>query len=250
MRHGSEMKEPLTEGDESKVIAAPRVGHLSQYARWSDTEVENLKKWYLQMRPEAVAEKLGRTRNAILAKARQVGLTQIGLGRALPKKQPDEKSKRWGDAEVSALTKMYPTHSTRQIAEKLGRSRFSIMRAAIRFGCANKSTHSNASTLPIGTHRIESGFLYRKVANTGRLWTDWRRVSHLVWEEHYGEIPKGTVIKYRDGNRLNVDIGNLVLVSQSEHLRTINKAFYENPIEVRTALRLISSVKRRIRNMS
>jgi hypothetical protein len=40
-----------------------------------------------------------------------------------------------------------------------------------------------------------------------------------VWEDFYGEIPKGFTIHHKDGNKLNNDITNLVLISNVEHSR-------------------------------
>ena len=40
----------------------------------------------------------------------------------------------------------------------------------------------------------------------------------VIYEQHYGEIPKGYKVIFADGNKLNVDLNNLILVSDSEEL--------------------------------
>lgn len=40
--------------------------------------------------------------------------------------------------------------------------------------------------------------------------------SHYIWEQHYGEIPKGYNLIYLDGNKNNCNIDNLVLIKNSE----------------------------------
>ena len=44
-------------------------------------------------------------------------------------------------------------------------------------------------------------------------------VHRLEWEKHYGSIPKGYIVHHIDGNKKNWNIGNLTLLSRSEHIR-------------------------------
>lgn len=55
--------------------------------------------------------------------------------------------------------------------------------------------------------------------------------AQCVWEEHYGKMPPKHKIIYKDGNKLNCDISNLLCVSMKEimHL-TRNDAFNKNEI--------------------
>ena len=71
-----------------------------------------------------------------------------------------------------------------------------------------KSSHSN---------RDDEGFLYVKVQDKhGRF--NWKQKHRLLWEKHYGEIPKGYKVIFKDGNRHNITLDNLALVSNSEML--------------------------------
>ncbi|MEG2050916.1 MAG: HNH endonuclease signature motif containing protein [Oscillospiraceae bacterium] len=68
---------------------------------------------------------------------------------------------------------------------------------------------------PVGSERIASdGYLYIKTAEP----KTWELKHHLIWQEHYGEIPEGNMLIFLDGNKLNLDIKNLALVSSQEHL--------------------------------
>ena len=42
---------------------------------------------------------------------------------------------------------------------------------------------------------------------------------HIVWKKFFGDIPDGFIIHHKDGNKLNNDISNLVLMSLKEHAR-------------------------------
>jgi len=46
-----------------------------------------------------------------------------------------------------------------------------------------------------------------------------QKVHLLVWESHYGAKPKGHDIHHKDFNKSNFDIGNLELVTTSDHQR-------------------------------
>lgn len=66
---------------------------------------------------------------------------------------------------------------------------------------------------PIGSERVDTdGYVMIKVAEP----SVWRFKSRVVWEEAYGEVPDGYVVMFGDGNKLNVDIENLMLVSRSQ----------------------------------
>lgn len=44
-----------------------------------------------------------------------------------------------------------------------------------------------------------------------------QKLSRYIWEQHNGEIPKGKNILYKDGNKKNCDINNLMLISNEEN---------------------------------
>ena len=46
----------------------------------------------------------------------------------------------------------------------------------------------------------------------------WKLKHRQVWEQHYGEVPKGCNILFLDNNKLNCNIENLAIVNRKEHL--------------------------------
>lgn len=66
------------------------------------------------------------------------------------------------------------------------------------------------SPMPLGSEVIRDGYVRVKVAQPNT----WRFKSHIVWEEHKGPIPPGHIITYKDGDPLNCDIDNLILISR------------------------------------
>jgi len=61
-------------------------------------------------------------------------------------------------------------------------------------------------------YRLNRGY---KIINIGRR----KEMSEhrLIWEQHYGKIPKGYIIHHKDENRSNNDINNLQLLTTSQH---------------------------------
>lgn len=75
-----------------------------------------------------------------------------------------------------------------------------------------------ANHKPVGTvsirnhHKRGQRYVYEKVAEPNV----WRMKHILEWERYNGPVPKGKVIIFADGNSLNTDIENLVMVDRSQ----------------------------------
>jgi hypothetical protein len=82
-----------------------------------------------------------------------------------------------------------------------------------------KKGHRPANYKPIGTQRVNSeGYVDIKVADPGI----WKAKHKMIWEKANGPIPKGHVLIFGDGNKLNVQLENLILISRKQ-LATLNK---------------------------
>lgn len=72
---------------------------------------------------------------------------------------------------------------------------------------------------PVGTERINGdGYVDVKIADP----KTWKGKHILVWEEANGPVPTGYVVIFADGNKLNVTLDNLLLISRQE-LAVMNK---------------------------
>lgn len=76
-----------------------------------------------------------------------------------------------------------------------------------------KKGHPPTNHKPIGTISRRADYNYIKVSEN-----NWELLYNVVWEQHHGPKPKGTVIMHIDGNRHNDDINNLILVNKDEEL--------------------------------
>ena len=68
---------------------------------------------------------------------------------------------------------------------------------------------------PVGSERItKDGYIEVKVADPNK----WETKNKIIYKQYFGDIPKGHKVIYADGNKLNNDINNLILVSNNEEL--------------------------------
>lgn len=77
------------------------------------------------------------------------------------------------------------------------------------------------NTLSIGDEVVtDFGYVKVKVAEPNV----WKFKHRIVWELAHGEIPANSVICFKDGNKLNCELDNLILLTRGE-LAIVNKFF-------------------------
>ena len=74
----------------------------------------------------------------------------------------------------------------------------------------------------------------------------WVLTHRLIWESIYGPIPKGHVVRFKDGNNLNLQIENLECIPMQEN--AIRNSIHRFPGELQTVMRLKSKLNKQIKN--
>lgn len=88
----------------------------------------------------------------------------------------------------------------------------------------------------VGKH----GYLIRKKQMKGTQWERWEFLHVATWEEHNGPVPDGMVVTFKDGDRSNCDIDNLMLVTKGENCILTRKGYrFKDPELTETALNLV-----------
>lgn len=83
-----------------------------------------------------------------------------------------------------------------------------------------KPGHKPSSWRPIGHERVvDNGYRQRKITDTGVTRRDYVAVHHLVWREAGGEIPPGHVLLFRNGDKTDIRLDNLELITMAENMR-------------------------------
>ena len=99
--------------------------------------------------------------------------------------------------------------------------------------------------LPLGSERhSKEGYLQRKLTDTGYPPRDWVAVHHIIWREAGHEIPKGHALVFRDGDKTNVVLENLELITRQELMR--RNSYHQYGPEIVKAIQLRGVVIRQI----
>lgn len=111
-----------------------------------------------------------------------------------------------------------------------------------------KKGHQTVNKLPVGSETHRKGhYVYVKVAEPNV----WRMKHRLVWEEAHGPVPEGKVLLFKDGDRRNTSLENLMLVERGTALTLTNKKMrFEDPDLTETAvmtIELMNAAKKRRR---
>lgn len=104
-----------------------------------------------------------------------------------------------------------------------------------------KTGNRPSNELPVGALSInKDGYVLRKKQMEGGTWDRWEFLHRAVWVEHNGPVPEGMNVTFKDGNKLNCDINNLILMTRGE-LANMNKKGYfsEDPERTVAALNLV-----------
>jgi hypothetical protein len=73
---------------------------------------------------------------------------------------------------------------------------------------------------PVGTERIDrDGYVLIKVSDEGAWNQRWRLKHTVIWEEINGPVPKGHCLIFLDGNKLNLSLDNLQLITRNQLAR-------------------------------
>lgn len=73
--------------------------------------------------------------------------------------------------------------------------------------------------MSVGSEVVKAdGYLWVKIEDPNR----WRQKHILLWEEYNGPVPEGHALIFGDGNKLNFDPENLILVTRGQ-LAVLNK---------------------------
>lgn len=242
---------------------------------WSAKQLEILDSEYSMANLKELAERLGKTPNAVKTMA---------VKRKL-KRSPDVRV--WTPVKRERLRELYPDHTNLEIASILGSTEGAVSGMAFKLNLrksadflfehsskgffskghrpANKGRkqteymsaeqiektkatrfrkgHIPKNHKPVGYERVNrDGYIEVKTAEPNVF-----KLKHrLVWIEHNGSIPHGCNIQFRDGNRQNISINNLYMITRSEQLKTENSLHARYPEEVRKLIQLKGALNRQI----
>lgn len=96
---------------------------------------------------------------------------------------------------------------------------------------------------PVGSLRLNAdGYVDLKMREGPR---GWRAFHVVLWEDEYGPVPRSYALCFKDRDRLNVDLGNLELVSRADLCR--RNSIHNLPPMLRASCHALGQLRRRIR---
>lgn len=234
---------------------------------WLDRRIAEL--WHLGS-ARSVAAHLGVSRSCVHRRARKLGLEK--QRKPWTHEQHDRLRQLYADTPTEELVRMlgHPARSIYNVAKELGlrkspelisqtisqrqRSLTGGPQVESRFqkgmepwnkgkhgvSCGGISTHFQPghrphSWVPIGTERIsKDGYLERKVTDEGPPQRHFRGVHLILWEAANGPLPPHHAVVFKDGNKRNLELDNLELVSRTELMR--RNSIHNYPPEVKAVI--------------
>lgn len=115
----------------------------------------------------------------------------------------------------------------------------------IKGSIPNNKTSFKKGLIPQNTRKEgdtrlnKEGYILVKVAHR-----KWIRKHRLIWEQAHGEIPKGYVIRIKDGNKENFSLENMELITFADNMRL--NTIHRLPAELKQTIRLLKKLKKKI----
>jgi len=205
---------------------------------WQDWELSLLRADYPHKQTTKLAKILRRSTTSVYQRAQLLGLRKSETYLA----SPGACRLRRGD-NVGAAHRFVPGHvPANKGLRRPGWSRGRM--AETQFKPGNKPH----TWKPIGSTRYsKEGYLQRKVSDTGYPPRDWVGEHILMWQEAHGPVPPGFAVSFKDGNKANVVLENVVLISRRELMQ--RNTIHRFPPDLADAIRLNGSLKRRLRSL-
>lgn len=199
--------------------------------KWPEKDVQRLRELYPNTRSQEIADLLDRNLSAIHAAANKLGLSKSEEFKNGP--FSGRLTKFNADARGSK-TRFQKGQTSWNRGKKIGSHPNS---AKTQF----KKGHMPHNLVPVGTEVVATiGYLKIKIAEPNI----WEFSHHRLWREYHGDIPPSHMIAFRDGNRLNVVIDNLELVSRKEWIKRHTLNNYPEPIK--GMIHTLAGFKRRL----
>lgn len=206
--------------------------------RWTPEAVATLRARYAGTPTRQLVDVLGKDYQAIWRKARDLGLLKDPAVVAAERARAHRKLAEAGKAYRIKPGAVPPNKGKKMPA---GYAPGRMRETQFRKGQANHNR------MPIGAEREIDGYLYRKVADVRYVphTVNWKLVHVLAWEAHHGKpVPPGHRLRFRDGDRRNVDVANLELVTFADSMA--RNTIHRYPPELKDAIRLQARLERTI----
>lgn len=103
-----------------------------------------------------------------------------------------------------------------------------------------KKGQAPSNKMNIGSERVNSdGYIDIKIADPNT----WKAKHRIIYEEAYGPVPEDHAVIFADGDRRNVDINNLVMISRKKLLVMNQNNLIKDEVELTKTGMIIADIK-------
>lgn len=208
--------------------------------QWTIEEDETLRRLYSDHFAKDICLILGRSMGSVRSR-----VSTLGLKSSYEKLQ---RSGRLSSANLNNVgTRFKKGHVPANKGKKMSTEQYEKCKATMfkKGGCPPNHR-------PVGSERVNvDGYVEIKVAEPNK----WRLKHRVLWEEAHGPIPKGYNIQFKDGNRQNLAMDNLYMLSRADQIRNENNLYCRYPDGVIELIRakaqlksLITKRKKKLKN--
>ena len=133
-----------------------------------------------------------------------------------------------------------PGNKGKKLEEYVGEERAAEIKKRIRATQFKKGDRP-FNEMPIGSIVISSeGYYLRKKQMEGTHQERWEYLHRVVWEEHNGPVPDGMVVTFKDSDKLNCNIENLMLITRGESAALTRMGYrFEDPELTEAAVSMV-----------
>jgi hypothetical protein len=117
-----------------------------------------------------------------------------------------------------------------------------------QFQKGQRNGHAARNWMPIGSRRLIDGYVYIKLADVQGVphTHNWYPEHVIAWEYAQGRpLPPGHALRFRNGNRRDVRLENLELISRRENMA--RNSVHNLPAPLKETVQLLGALNRQIR---
>ena len=195
---------------------------------WTEAEEQYLRDHYKDTQWQDIATVLGRGLDSVKCHARKLNLKRKEYGIFFTPEEDAWIIENVPHYKYEELAKLFSEKFNRPCTQYMLRSR-ATKHLHIKSGRQGfKKGQVTHNIKPIGYEycNVANGYTYVKVTNTGIKNKDFRPKHQIVYERYKGEIPKGYIIIFLDGNKQNFDPDNLYALNRWVHRMMCSEGYF------------------------
>ena len=207
---------------------------------WTAAQLTLLKRIYPSTATKLVAKRVGHPLAGVYGMA-----TMLGLKKSAAFHQDAKKSGRFNKLTTSGVPFRFPkgnvpaNKSLRRPGYAPGRMR------ETQFKKGGFPVNRDPDFYVLGALRVNAdGYIDMRVS-FARGARGWKALHRILWEDAHGPIPAGHKLVFKNGDKLDVELDNIELISDAELLR--RNSIHRYPQDLHGAMVALGQFKRRLR---